>query len=109
VVGAPRAKQMALTGEAIDARTALQWGLVNEVVDGDAVRLAARVRELADAVAAGPRIAVQVSKQLIDGESSGAPPALMEALATGFISGTDDLREGVEAFRGKRKPRFGGQ
>ena len=81
--------------------------IVTKKDDIDSDRLAARVRELAEAIAAGPRIAVQVAKQLIDGESTGASPALMEALASGYIAGTDDLREGVEAFRGKRKPRFG--
>jgi len=104
LVGASRAKQMALTGTPIDADTALAWGLANEVVDGDA--LLARATALAGEIAAGPRTAVQVTKQLVDAAASGAPPAILDALAAGFIAGTDDLAEGVAAFREKRSPRF---
>jgi enoyl-CoA hydratase/carnithine racemase len=104
LVGASRAKQMALTGTPIDADTALAWGLANEVVDGDA--LLARATALAGEIAAGPRTAVQVTKQLVDAAASGAPPAILDALAAGFIAGTDDLAEGVAAFREKRPPRF---
>jgi enoyl-CoA hydratase/carnithine racemase len=104
LVGASRAKQMALTGTPIDADTALRWGLVNEVVEPDALQT--RALALAEAIAAGPRLAVQVTKQLVDAAAGGAPPAVLDALAAGFISGTDDLAEGVAAFREKRPPRF---
>ena len=95
---------MALTGTPIDAATALQWGLANEIVEAEA--LLARSSALAADIAAGPRAAVQVTKQLVDAAASGAPPAILDALAAGFISGTDDLAEGVAAFRDKRPPRF---
>jgi enoyl-CoA hydratase/carnithine racemase len=104
LVGAARAKAMALTGAPIDADTALAWGLANAVVDGDA--LVARASALAHEIAAGPRTAVQVTKQLVDAAASGAPPAILDALAAGFIAGTGDLAEGVAAFREKRPPRF---
>ena len=102
LIGTARTKQMALTGTPIDAATALAWGLVNEVAD-DA---AARARSLAEEIAQGPRVAVQVTKQLVDAAAAGAPPAVLDALAAGFVSGTDDLAEGVAAFRAKRTPRF---
>jgi enoyl-CoA hydratase/carnithine racemase len=104
LIGTSRTKQMALTGTPIDADTALAWGLVNEVVDADA--LLARAGALAADIAAGPRVAVQVTKQLVDAAASGATPAVLDALAAGFVSGTEDLAEGVAAFREKRPPRF---
>jgi enoyl-CoA hydratase/carnithine racemase len=104
LIGTSRTKQMALTGTPIDAATALQWGLANEVVEAEV--LIARASALAADIAAGPRTAVQVTKQLVDAAASGAPPAIVDALAAGFISGTDDLAEGVAAFRDKRPPRF---
>lgn len=104
LIGVGRAKQMALTGEEIDAETATLWGLVNEVVDADA--LPARVQAMALRIAEGPRIAVQVTKQLVDASSVRASTAAIEALAAGFVCGTSDLREGVAAFREKRVPRF---
>jgi len=104
LIGKARTKQMALTGAPIDAATALQWGLVNEVVD--AGELTAHAFALAGEIAAGARVAVQVTKQLIDAAATGAAPAVLDALAAGFVSGTDDLAEGVAAFREKRTPRF---
>jgi len=104
LVGAGRAKRMALTGEPIAATEAQAWGLVDEIAAP--ADLEARARALAATIAGGPRIAVQVTKQLIDGALAGGPPAVMEALAAGFVAGTDDLKEGIAAFRDKRPPRF---
>ncbi len=61
---------------------------------------------MATAIAAGPRIAVQVTKQLIDAAAKGGDPAVLDALAAGYVAGTEDLREGVVAFREKRQARF---
>ncbi len=104
LVGTSRAKQMALTGTPIDADTALHWGLANEVVASDALH--ARALGARRGIAAGPALPVQVTKQLVDAAAGGAPPAMLDALAAGFICGTDDLAEGVAAFREKRPPRF---
>ncbi|HLF70259.1 MAG TPA: enoyl-CoA hydratase/isomerase family protein, partial [Actinomycetota bacterium] len=56
LAGAGRAAQMILSGEPIDATTALEWGLVNDVVDPHAV--VGRARELANEIAKNPPGAV---------------------------------------------------
>ncbi|MGE0596173.1 MAG: enoyl-CoA hydratase [Hyphomonadaceae bacterium] len=63
-IGASRAKQMALTGDWIDAERALSWGLVNEVAPREA--LMARARALAAAIAQCDADAVAVGRRLID-------------------------------------------
>lgn len=102
LIGAARTKQMALTGTPVDADTALRWGVVTEIAEDARVRADA----VATKIAALPRVAVQVTKQLVDAVAGAVPPAIADALAAGFICGTDDLAEGVAAFREKRPPRF---
>lgn len=63
-VGRARALQMSLTGELVDAPTALAWGLVNEVVPHD--ELLPRARAVAAMVAASPADAVTEVRQLYD-------------------------------------------
>jgi enoyl-CoA hydratase len=104
-IGPARAKQMIFTGSRIDAVTAERWGLVNEVVAGD--DLLVRAGELAQAIARNAPIAVQVSKQIVDGDL--ATGVTLEALASGMTSFTDDLQEGLAAFRERRSPSFTGK
>ena len=60
-IGRKRAMQMLLTGEAIDAHTAAEWGLVNRVVP--AAELAAATRALAESIAAASSLTVAIGKQ----------------------------------------------
>lgn len=63
IIGHARASEMALTGDPIDAATALQWGMVSEVVPPD--ELPQRAQDLAERVARNPPIAVQLTKALL--------------------------------------------
>ena len=63
VVGAHRATELTLLGRALDARTAQEWGIVNEVVADAAV--GSRAAELARIVANGPRPAIAETKRLL--------------------------------------------
>ena len=107
LVGAGRAKQLILAGEPIDAATAAAWGLVNEVVPAD--RLADRALELARRIAENAPTAVQASKQLVDAAGGDGLASAVESLAAGLAASTDDAREGIAAFRGKRKANYTGK
>jgi enoyl-CoA hydratase len=104
LIGAARAKQMIFTGQRVDASTAERWGLVNEVISAET--LMERAREIAETIARNAPVAVQLSKQLIDG--AGHNGATLEALASGLTAYTDDLKEGLAAFRERRPPNFRG-
>lgn len=73
-IGRRRANQMMSTGAFIDARTAYEWGLVNEIVEGDVV---ARAVEVARAIAANPAVSVQMQIQaMAEGEGETLTRAL---------------------------------
>jgi enoyl-CoA hydratase len=105
MVGPARAKQLILTGEPIDAQIAAAWGLIGEVVP--AADLTNRAGVLATRIAEQAPIAVQVAKQLIDGQRP-RPAVALEALGGGLTAFTTDAQEGRAAFRQRRPPTFGG-
>jgi enoyl-CoA hydratase/carnithine racemase len=102
LVGPAFAKEMLLSGELVGAERALGIGLVNRVVPVSA--LDADVRRLAEVVATNAPLSVAASKRIVDG----APPdAVAELQRTVWMS--DDAREGPQAFRERRTPRFDGR
>ncbi|MBI2962243.1 MAG: enoyl-CoA hydratase/isomerase family protein [Deltaproteobacteria bacterium] len=108
-VGAPRAREMIYGGEMIDAETAYRWGLVNRVVKpGD---LLGEARRLAATLAAKPAVALAQAKHAIQrGLDVDLENGLrLEAEAFAVTFSTDDRREGMEAFLGKRPARFTGR
>ena len=107
VIGAGRAKQLILLGQPIDAATAAAWGLVSEIVPAD--RLQPRALELARRIAENAPTAVQAAKQLVDAGLGEGRTSALEALGAGLAAATADAREGITAFREKRKPKFTGR
>jgi enoyl-CoA hydratase/carnithine racemase len=107
-VGRKQAMAMLLTGEMIDAATALSHGLVNAVVepaalDAEIGRLAGSIIDKpAAAIAAGKRFFYQQLEQGLEPAYSAATGAMACNLMT------DDAAAGIEAFLGKRKPRWPG-
>ncbi len=101
-----RAMEMLLTGDLIDARKALEWGLVNRVVPAEA--LDAAVAELAAKIVAKPRATVAAGKRAFYAQMDmGLERAY--ALASNVISCSfahEEGREGMDAFIEKRPPRW---
>lgn len=109
VVGTNVAKELAFTGEIFGTDRAAEIGLVNHVYPE--AEFEERTAELIHAIANGPTVALQYSKQLIDeGGTKGLEEAMRdEAVAGGIVYATDDHHEGVEAFLEDRDPEFVGQ
>jgi enoyl-CoA hydratase/3-hydroxyacyl-CoA dehydrogenase len=110
LVGLSQASSMILTSERIKGRKAFEMGLVSRLVpSGDADEYAVRYgTELASTQAP---IAVMLAKRLLN-KGSEAPSDVgleMEAMATGILFDTQDLKEGISAFLGKRKAEFKGK
>ncbi|HEV3000743.1 MAG TPA: enoyl-CoA hydratase [Solirubrobacteraceae bacterium] len=108
-IGFTRAIEMAMLGERVPARQALDWGLVNRVhPDGE---LAGAADELIDRLAAGPTASYAGSKrQLNRWAYAGMHDQLaFEAQIQQEMARSDDFIEGVTAFVEKRPARFGGR
>lgn len=108
-IGRKRALQMLLTGETIDAATAVEWGLVNEAVPAEELR--ARVDELATRIADASPLTLEIGKQAfyrqIDLPQDEAYREMAETMATNAV--TCDAQEGMTAFLDKRTPLWRGE
>ena len=105
-VGRKRAAELALSGDVIDARTALDWGLVNKVVP--AVQLDSAVQDMLERVTRGSAESKGIGKQAlyaqIDLDQPKAYAYAIEVMAAS--SQLPDGREGARAFLEKRKPQW---
>jgi enoyl-CoA hydratase len=97
-------RRMAISGEIFTAATALQYGLVDQVV-ARVAGLAAAEAMAARICARGPRATEMVKLMINAAEGEDAERAL-EAMAGAYAASTDDLKEGVAAFAAKRPPKF---
>jgi enoyl-CoA hydratase/carnithine racemase len=103
------ALELALTGESIDARRAVDLGLINRVVPAD--RVMAEALELADAIAQNAPLAVRWSKRVMV-RAAGLPDAeawKINAEAVAAVFSSADAMEGPVAFAEKRKPNWQGK
>ncbi|RWA72959.1 enoyl-CoA hydratase/isomerase family protein [Mesorhizobium sp.] len=102
--GAQVVRRMAIGGEILLAADALQLGVVDRLVEtGKAFEEA---RAWGEKVAERGPLATEAAKLMIGIAEGEENAAAVEALASGFIALTDDLKAGVGAFKAKQKPAF---
>ena len=109
IVGLGWAKHLVLTGDIIDAKQALEIGLVTAVMP--AGQLQVRARELAKRILRQGPLAARLAKLSLNASArvdldSGL---LIETLAQAICYGSEDKNEGTTAFLEKRKPKFTGR
>ena len=101
-----RAMEMLLTGEMIDATTALEFGLINRVVPADV--LTDTVNHYAAMIAAKSPAAVKLGKQAVREQASMDLPEAYERASRAMIENmlAADSEEGISAFFEKREPKW---
>jgi enoyl-CoA hydratase/carnithine racemase len=107
LLGPARAKEMIFTARHVSAGEALAWGLVNEVMPPES--LAARTRELAEAIAAGPPLTLRASKEAVRRVVDRLMPENPGHDLIALCYSSQDFQEGVAAFLDKRAPRWTGR
>jgi crotonobetainyl-CoA hydratase len=107
------ATELLLTGRRMSAPEALRWGLVNQVVSGDALMQTAQ--ELAATIAQNAPLALAAVKEVLR-ETEGQPVAqAYQTLRSGTLTQyarmltSEDAQEGPRAFGEKRAPRWSGK
>ncbi len=103
LVGRQRAKYLSMLGEPVSAQEAKEMGLVLEVVPH--ADLLTHALALADKIAGKPQMAIRYAKSVYNRELGGADITYAKDVMP-FLFLDDDTREGVSAFREKRKPVF---
>lgn len=102
--GAQAVRRMALMGDVFSAEQSCSLGIVDAVVETGAA-LAAADAAAARILERGPR-ATELTKMMVNAAEGEETERVIEALAGALAAGSDDLVEGLAAFREKRMPRY---
>ena len=102
LIGPSRALELLLTGRTFGPDEAVQWGLVSALMEADAVR------EYAERMAAGPKLALAAIKRCVHegGQLALGDGLELEAREIEALFRSDDAAEGLRAFAEKRTPEF---
>jgi 2-(1,2-epoxy-1,2-dihydrophenyl)acetyl-CoA isomerase len=106
LIGTARAREMAFLANQLPAEQALEWGLVNRVVDH--TELMEEAQSLAQRLADGPA-ALPLTRKLFWDIAAHEAQFAREAAAQQLAGATDDFAEGLAAFQQKREPKFSGR
>ena len=106
LIGTTKAKELLLTGDAIDAQEAFRIGLVNKVVDPE--KLMEETEKLAQKILTKSPVQISFIKELVNkGINMDLPSACALEIASFSASfATEDQKEGMSVFLEKRKPLF---
>lgn len=109
IVGSGMAAELILTGDMLNAEEAYRIKLVNHVYPKE--ELITKANEIADKINSKGRFAIQMSVKAITAsdELSEREGLNYEASLFGLCCGTEDFKEGTNAFLEKRKPKFSGK
>jgi E-phenylitaconyl-CoA hydratase len=106
IIGLSHAMEMLLTGEFIDAETALRIGLISRIVPAD--ELMPEAERLAARIAANGPMAVRMTKELVLNGLTASPDEHFRLMKEYYarVDATADQAEGLQAFREKRNPNY---
>ncbi|MBM4423791.1 MAG: enoyl-CoA hydratase/isomerase family protein [Chloroflexi bacterium] len=109
LIGVAKAKELIFAGTMLPAKEAQGIGLVNRVVPAD--RLMAETREYAEMLLKRAPQSLGLAKKILNNVANvdQTTGIMMEGLAQSILLGTEDHKEGLRAFREKRKPQFSGK
>ena len=109
LIGLNRAKELAFFADVISAEQAAEFGIVNKVIPHD--KLDSEAKDWADRLAAGPPLALAMTKRMLTLNASNDFKSALEAegLAQTINFYTQDTKEAVAAFLDKRDPKFQGR
>lgn len=109
LIGMVRTRQLLMLGQEISGATAVDWGIIHGCAPTDQLEDAAN--ELVATLAAAPTVALGLTKWLLQsGNGLDLDRHLQnEAMALELSSRSEDFREGLAAFRDKRRPEFQGR
>ena len=109
LIGRSRAVEMLLTGGEVSANLALEWGLVNEIVEEG--RAPARATRLAEEIVRHGPIALRYLKEAVNSGLDGTLERglRLEADLSFLLQTTRDRREGIASFLERRRPEYRGE
>lgn len=109
LIGIPKALELCLSGESVDAQEAFRIGLVNRLVPFN--QLIQAGEQMAESFAKGAPLALRCIKEAIykGSELSLEQGLRLEADLATFVLGTEDAKEGPRAFVEKRPPQWKGK
>ena len=109
LVGMARARRMLLLGEKVGGSDAADWGLIHQAVSPP--ELDDTAEKLLERLACGPTVAIGLAKQALSfGQHASLSQSMTQELFNLELScRTSDFKEGLEAFRQRRAPKFEGR